>query len=270
MSEGEGVSGRASATEPVVEQSLALSHVDFVQVAELLGEPVPRYLRASVAVYPRRRREEALAASRQSLVDRAVVLPGDPPRVPLSVVRLTQVVCRPALTVELHRATGGRWAPPIRYAAAGDAAVEVLPEPDGVRLTPFHSDGLLPRLVWRAGVEKLPKPAGGPVNVQLSVLRSTDNVREASAAAGVPEDATAALASGDLTAVSVVARTGHGRTGAELAWAASRGYWLVPALLTPLADDRGAEPDDDATVQLAPLDGAELINALYRSFTFDS
>ncbi|MEU3454580.1 hypothetical protein ABZ671_13380 [Micromonospora sp. NPDC006766] len=263
------MSAGAAAGESVVEQSLALSHVDFMQVAGLLGEPVPRHLRASVAVYPRRRREEALAASRQSLLDRAVVLPGDPPRVPLSVVRLTQVVCRPALTVELHRAAGGRWAPPIRYAAAGDAAVEVLPESDGVRLTPFHSDGLLPRLVWRAGVEKLPKPAGGPVNVPLSVLRSAATAREALAAVGVPEDAGAALAGGDLGAVSVLVRTGAGRTGAELAWAAGSGYWLVPALLTPLADDRGAEPDDDATVQLAPLDGVELIDALYHSFTFD-
>ncbi len=240
-----------------------------MQVAGLLGEPVPRYLRASVAVYPRRRGEEALAASRQSLLARAVVLPGDPPRVPLSVVRLTQVVCRPALAVELHRATDGRWAPPIRYAAAGDAAVEVLPEPDGMRLTPFHSDDLLPRLVWRAGVERLPKPAGGPVSVPLSVLRSAAG-QEALAAAGVPAEAGAALAGGDLTAVSVLVRTGHGRTGAELAWATGSGYWLVPALLTPLADDRGVAPDDDATAQLAPLDGVELADALYRAFTFDS
>ncbi|MFD2763494.1 hypothetical protein [Micromonospora eburnea] len=262
-------------SEPVLsgprdEQSLALSHADFVQVAGLLGEPVPRHLRAPVAVYPRRRREEALAASRRSLVERAVVLPGDPPRVPLSVVRLTQVVCRPALTVELHRAVAGRWAPPIRYAAAGDAAVEVLPEPGGVRLTPFHSDDLLPRLGWRAGVEKLPRTAAASVSVPLSVLRSAETVRAALAAAGVPEDAVAALAGGDLTAVSVLSRTGGGRTGAELAWATGSGYWLVPALLTPLADDRGAEPDDDATVRLTPLAGAELIDALYRSFTFDS
>ncbi|WP_213455519.1 hypothetical protein [Rhizomonospora bruguierae] len=251
------------------EQSLALSHADFVQVADLLGEPVPRYLRAPVEVYPRRRRAEVLAASRQSLVDRAVVLPGDPPRVPLSVVRLAQLVCRPALTVDLHRAAAGRWAAPIRYAAAGDAAVEVLPESGGVRLTPFHSDALLPRLGWRAGIEKLPKPAAEPAIVPLSVLRSAQTAREALADAGVPDDAGAALAAGDLTAVSVLVRTGSGRTGAELAWATGTGYWLVPAVLTPLADDRGAAPDDDASVRLAPLDGAELIDALHRSFTFD-
>ncbi|MEV8517469.1 hypothetical protein [Dactylosporangium sp. NPDC051484] len=224
------------------EQSLALSHADFVQVAGLLGEPVPDYLGAPVAAYTRLRREEAFAASRRALVERAVVLPGHPPRIPLSVVRLVQIVCRPALSSDVHRYREGFWQESIRYAVAADAAVEILSEEDGVRLTPFHSDDLLSRIAARAGIEELPRPGTGTNEALLPDLTS-------------------------MTAVSAYARVPGGRAGGELAWAATNGYWLIPTTLTPLAGTPGTATDD-IKAQLTPVSGIELAEALRTSFTF--
>ncbi|WP_117211338.1 ESX secretion-associated protein EspG [Allorhizocola rhizosphaerae] len=268
------------------ESSLVLSVEQLVVLGGFLGEPVPGYVTSALEELTRARREATLTMARQSLVERGILIPGEPFRIPVTAARLLEIACRPAISVMIHRGKGPHWSSrTVRIAGVPDASVELLSDGDAFRLTPLHTERLPERIAMRCRLAATPAPAGAGVTLPLNVLReaAATGVPDAAIAllkdGGAPEataeSAGAALAAGERFAVSIVMRAGAGqRTGFEIAWAvAPDGYWLLPPAATPMGGGGGngnGDDADDLTAKLVPAGGDDVLDALTKSLHIDS
>ena len=238
--------------------SISFTTVELAVLATDLGYAPQRCGVRLPPEWTRRERELALGVARNSLRSRRVLVDeADGPAMAYAVAALLDVVCAPAMRVELYPGRDR----PVRFLAQQDATVRVR-ERDGLhQLTPFATVDLLRWVAEDAGLHGQPAGPGDAVECDAvayvaarRALSAGDLVaaRAGLVGLGLPDVCVTALLRPDSTrALALRRRAGRVTVGGEIAWlnAGPDGLWLLPTLDQPLA---GVDP-----VALTPQTGAD-------------
>jgi hypothetical protein len=264
-----------------MELSISFTDAELVVLADVLGELLPDLGPSTLDRLTAQARAARLAEALDSLRRRGVVITrGGQVEVAVTVARLVEIVCRPAVVVDVYlgAADGGWAAHPHRLSATGSAGVAAGRLPDGLLLTPFSSGSLLSRVAVATGLTDEIGPAERTVTIGgaalVRALAATTVVRARSELEDGLDDgdrdalgSLVAAVTARRGALRVAIRAAGGRGGGlEVAWVAGPdGAWEVPVVATPLAMSVGAERDasDPARpLRLVPIGGAGLLASL--------